>query len=51
MKMGANIFAPCYGLENKNGALVKLQIAKENTALLFVLLALCCQYWHVAHVW
>ena len=36
--------------QNTTEALVKLQIAKQNPAMLPVLLASRCLYWHVAHV-
>ena len=51
MKMGVNMFCTLLMTENTTGALVKLQIAKENPAMLPVLLASRCQNWHVVHVW
>ena len=50
MKMGVNLVCTLFMTGNTTGALVKLQIAKENPAMLPVLLASRCRYWHVAHV-
>ena len=41
MKMGVNIVCSLVMTGNMTGALVKLQIAKENPAMLSVLLASC----------
>ena len=51
MEMGLNIVFTLLMTGNTTGALVKLQITKENLAMLHVQLASYSRYWHVAHIW